>query len=56
MLFIPKISKRENLPKRLQIITSMYEEIKSHSQIGDYLKLEKSTTTSIFYCCNKQHN
>ena len=50
----PKISRRENLAETLAIIISMHEEGKSHAQIGDHLKLAKSTMTSIIHRHNRQ--
>ncbi len=54
VLSIPKTSRREHSAKTLAIIISMHEENKSHAQIGDYLKLAKSTMISTIHCHNRQ--
>ena len=48
MPFIPKTSRREHSAETIAIIISMQEESKSHAQIGDLLKLAKSTVTRLF--------
>lgn len=44
----------EYLAQTLPMIIFKYEERKLYIQIGDYLKLSKSTVTSILYCHNRQ--
>ena len=51
---IPKTSRREHSAETLAIIKSMHEESKSHAQIGDQLKLAKSTVTSIIHRHSRQ--
>ncbi len=53
---IPKTSRREHSAETLAIIKSMHEESKSHAQIGDQLKLAKSTVTSIIHRHNRPRN
>lgn len=54
MSSIFKTSKREYLPETLAIIISIYKKNKLYMQIGNYLKLVKSTIIFIIYCYNKQ--
>ncbi len=51
---IRKISKRELSAETLAIIISMHEAGKLLAQIGDYLKLAKSTLTYIIHRNNRQ--
>ena len=51
---IPKTSRREHSSETLAVIISMHEQGKSHAQIGDHLKLAKSTVTSIIHHHNRQ--
>lgn len=51
---ISKTSRCKYLVKILAIIISIYKESKLHMQIGNHLKLAKSTVISIIYRYNKQ--
>ena len=51
---IPPPSRRENSSETLAVVTSVHEQGKSHAQIGDHLKLAKSTVTSIIHRHNRQ--
>ena len=51
---IPKTLRRGHSSETLAVIISMHEQGKSHAQIGDHLKLAKSTVTSIIHRHNRQ--
>lgn len=53
MFSISKILRYKLLAKTPAIIILIYKDGKLYTQIGDYLKLEKSTMISIIYYYNR---